>query len=66
MPLVALWNVLYKDKNIVDDIQIVIRKHNRRSEGGREDGSETNDDKVGLLTSAIMEEELDDPDNLPV
>ena len=65
MPLVALWNVLYKDKNIVDDIQIVIRKHNRRSEG-REDGSETNDDKVGLLTSAIMEEELDDPDNLPV
>ena len=41
------------------------RKHNRRSEG-REDGSENNDDKVGLLTSAIMEEELEDPDNLPV
>jgi len=40
-------------------------KHNRRSEG-REDGSENNDDKVGLLTSAIMEEELEDPDNLPV
>ena len=66
MPLIALWNVLYKDKNFVDDIQLLVRKHNRRSEGGREDGSETNDDKVGLLTSAIMEEELDDPDNLPV
>ena len=38
-------------------------KHNRRDEG-REDGSENTDDKVGLLTSAIMEEELDD--NLPV
>lgn len=41
----------------------VFRKHNRRDEG-REDGSESNDDKVGLLTSAIMEEELED--NLPV
>jgi len=34
-------------------------KHNRRSEG-REDGSENTDDKVGLLTSAIMEEELEE------
>ena len=41
----------------------IYRKHNRRSEG-REDGSENNDDKVGLLTSAIMEEELEE--NLPV
>ena len=40
-----------------------VRKHNRRSEGGgREDGSlaDTNDDKVGLLTSALMEEELEE------
>ena len=37
------------------------RKHNRRTEG-REDGSEGNDDndKVGLLTSALMEEELEE------
>merc|ERR1712110_844986 len=36
-------------------------KHNRRTEG-REDGSEGNDDndKVGLLTSALMEEELEE------
>ena len=43
------------------------RKHNRRSEGsGREDGSveDSNDDKVGLLTSALMEEELEE--NMPV
>ena len=41
----------------------VVRKHNRRTEGaGREDGSvaDTNDDKVGLLTSALMEEELEE------
>ena len=35
------------------------RKHNRRTEG-REDGNEGNDDKVGLLTSALMEEELEE------
>ena len=43
------------------------RKHNRRTEGsGREDGSlaDSNDDKVGLLTSALMEEELEE--NMPV
>jgi len=38
-------------------------KHNRRSEE-REDGSDNTDDKVGLLTSAIMEEEMEE--NLPV
>ena len=44
-------------------ICVDIRKHNRRSEGGgREDGSvgEAGDDKVGLLTSALMEEELEE------
>ena len=45
------------------DFSSLIRKHNRRSEGsGREDGSveDSNDDKVGLLTSALMEEELEE------
>eukprot|EP00092_Neocalanus_flemingeri_P014747 GFUD01015914.1.p1 GENE.GFUD01015914.1~~GFUD01015914.1.p1 ORF type:complete len:583 (-),score=126.96 GFUD01015914.1:125-1873(-) len=36
-------------------------KSNRRVEGGCVDGSETTDDKVGLLTSAIMEEEFEEP-----
>jgi len=35
------------------------RKNNRRIEG-RVDGSETNDDKVGLLTSSIMEEDFEE------
>jgi len=34
-------------------------KNNRRIEG-RVDGSETNDDKVGLLTSSIMEEDFEE------
>jgi len=34
----------------------LVRKSNRRV-----DGSETTDDKVGLLTSAIMEEEFEEP-----
>jgi len=38
----------------------LVRKSNRRVEG-RVDGSETTDDKVGLLTSAIMEEEFEEP-----
>ena len=43
-------------------IRVHSRKHNRRSEGGgREDGSVAEgDDKVGLLTSALMEEELEE------
>ena len=57
---VSVWREEFLDIN-----SNFYRKHNRRSEG-REDGSENNDDKVGLLTSAIMEEELEDPDNLPV
>ena len=36
----------------------VFRKQNRRDEG-REEGCDNNEDKVGLLTSAIMEEELE-------
>ena len=44
-------------KNIVTIISH--RKHNRRTEG-KEDASEGNDDKVGLLTSALMEEELEE------
>jgi len=35
-------------------------KSNRRVEG-RVDGSETTDDKVGLLTSSIMEEDFEEP-----
>ena len=49
------------------DLSLDVRKHNRRTEGsGREDGSvaDSNDDKVGLLTSALMEEELEE--NMPV
>ena len=49
------------------EIFLHARKHNRRTEGGgREDGSvsDSNDDKVGLLTSALMEEELEE--NMPV
>ena len=57
---VSIWREEFLDIN-----SNFYRKHNRRSEG-REDGSENNDDKVGLLTSAIMEEELEDPDNLPI
>ena len=48
--------------NLENDLlkPIYFRKSNRRVEGCV-DGSESTDDKVGLLTSAIMEEEFEEP-----